>query len=198
MAVEPRPRPRSSSRARRALHVSRPLLLVLVVAALWRLPSLIEPPWVNDEGTYFAIAAAMAHGLRLYSGVWENKPPGLYGLYLAVYHSLGPSLFAVRVLALAAALATTILTYLLARRWVSEPAALVAALLAGLLFDVPFLEGTTANAEIFVALFVALGMYLGIRGKPELAALAMACAMSFKAVAILDASALGKIGRAHV
>src|SRR5579862_3042338 len=80
----------------------REVAALLAVALLWRLPSFLDPPWVNDEGTYFAVAQAMSRGLRLYVDVWENKPPALYLLYGAVYHWLGASLLAVRLLATAA------------------------------------------------------------------------------------------------
>ncbi|HEX6510174.1 MAG TPA: hypothetical protein VF221_21295, partial [Chloroflexota bacterium] len=80
------------------------LLGISLVSLLWRLPSLFDPPWVNDEGTYFAVAQSMAHGYRLYADVWENKPPGIYLLYGAVYHAFGPELIAVRIVAAAIAL----------------------------------------------------------------------------------------------
>ena len=94
---------------------------------------------------------AMAHGYRLYSNVWENKPPLLYLLYTAVYHLAGPSLFTIRIIATVTALLAVLLTYLLARVWTDAWAATASAMLAGLLLGVPFLEGTTANAEIFLA-----------------------------------------------
>src|SRR5438270_1247474 len=82
---------------------------VLAVTLLWRLPSFFDPPWVNDEGTYFAVAQAMAHGYRLYAQVWENKPPALYLLYEAVYHSVGASLPVIRGLSTIAVVVTTLL-----------------------------------------------------------------------------------------
>jgi 4-amino-4-deoxy-L-arabinose transferase-like glycosyltransferase len=159
---------------------------------VWRLPSFFEPPWVNDEGTYFAVAQAMAHGYRLYRDVWENKPPGLYLLYSAVYHLVGASLLAIRLITTAAALFAVVLTFFLARQFAGSRAAPPAALLAGLLLGVPFLEGTTGNAEIFVSLFAALGVYCAlIREQPVVAGLALFCAVLFKSVGVFDACALG-------
>lgn len=180
------------------------LVAVLLIALAWRVPSLIDPPWVNDEGTYFAVAQAMAHGYRLYADVWENKPPGIYLLYSAVYHLAGPSLIAVRLGAMVTALLLVILTLRLALRYAKPEAALVAAMLVGLLLGVPFLEGTTANAELFLAALTAFGVYLapltpdpspsrgegsGVRGR--LAGLTLAGAILFKAVAGFDAAAIG-------
>jgi hypothetical protein len=145
---------------------------------------------VNDEGTYFAVAQAMDHGYTLYRDIWENKPPVLYLGYAAVYHWIGPSLLAVRLAAALSALVCVALVAFLARRF-SPEWWLVAALLAGLLLGVPFLEGTTANAEIFLIAWTSLGVFLAFRGRPALAGLCLALAVSIKAVGAFDAAALG-------
>jgi 4-amino-4-deoxy-L-arabinose transferase-like glycosyltransferase len=166
-------------------------VLVLLLSLLWRVPSLVDPPWVNDEGTYFAVAQAMAHGYRLYVQVWENKPPAVYLLYEAVYHSLGPSLLGVRLLALIAVLATVALVILISGHFAALPVALASGLFAGLLLGVPFLEGTTANAETFLAAFTAFAVWLAILKRwPVPAGLAAGVAVLFKAVAGFDALAI--------
>ncbi len=165
---------------------------ILLVTLLWRLPSLFDPPWVNDEGTYFAIAQGMAHGYRLYASLWENKPPAIYLLYESVYRAFGPSVLAVRLVAAAAALASVLTVLWLGRLWLSPEYSRVAAILLGMLLGVPFLEGITADAEIFLAVFAALAMYVAlVKQQPVLAALLVLVAISFKAVALFDAAALG-------
>jgi 4-amino-4-deoxy-L-arabinose transferase-like glycosyltransferase len=165
---------------------------VMAIALVWRLPSLFDPPWVNDEGTYFAVAQAMAHGSRLYTGIWENKPPAIYLMYWAVNRVLGPSLVTVRVLATLAVLILCLVVYLVARRYVAQTSALAATVLTGLLMGTPLLEGTTANAEVFLALLSAVGAYLAIaRRWPAAAGCILALAVLFKAVAAFDAAALG-------
>lgn len=150
----------------------------------------MDPPWVNDEGTYFAVAGAMNHGYTLYRDIWENKPPVLYLAYAAVYHWLGPSLIAVRIAATLAALICVVLVAALAWRFAPGRWA-VAALLAGLVLGVPFLEGTTGNAETFLIVFTSLGVLLALRGRLVLAGLCVAVAISVKAVGAFDAAALG-------
>jgi len=167
------------------------LLPVLAVALLWRFPSLFDPPWVNDEGTYFAVAQSMAHGARLYVDVWENKPPGIYLLYFAVYHLFGPSLLAVRLVTAAAVSGIVALVFALARHWDRSNLAGVAALIAGIVLGIPLFEGTTGNAEVFVAALTSFGIWLSfIRRQPSLAGIALALAILFKAVAAFDAVAL--------
>lgn len=170
---------------------SRCLLAVLVVSLLWRVPSLFDPPWVNDEGTYFAVAQAMSHGYRLYAGIWENKPPALYLVYDAVYHLTGPSLLAVRLLAAAATLGIVVLVTLIAARYAGGVAPLASGMLAGLLLGVPFLEGTTANAEIFLSFGMALAVYLAvIRDRPGPAGVSAGISVLFKVVGGFDALAI--------
>ncbi|HZU13604.1 MAG TPA: glycosyltransferase family 39 protein [Chloroflexota bacterium] len=166
------------------------LALVLAVALVWRAPSFFDPPWVNDEGTYFAVAQAVDHGYRLYAGIWENKPPAIYLLYALVYHWLGASLPAVRVVAAAAALLVTAGLTISARSWLGSRAP-VAALLAGLVLGVPFLEGTTANAEIFLIACTTWAVVLALREHAALAGFLMGVAILFKVVALFDAAALG-------
>lgn len=168
------------------------LVLILVVTLLWRLPSLFDPPWVNDEGTYFAVGQALSHGFGLYRDVWENKPPAIYFVYGAVYHLFGPSLLAVRLLAALSVLLLAVAVFAITGRWIGGRAPLAAALLTGLLMGVPFLEGTTANAEVFLALFSALAVYLAVvRDAPAPGGVAMGVATLFKAVACFDACAVG-------
>ncbi|GAC1445762.1 MAG: hypothetical protein NVSMB52_08180 [Chloroflexota bacterium] len=165
---------------------------MLFLSLLWRLPSFFDPPWVNDEGTYFAIAQGVTHGLRLYSAIWENKPPGIYLVYAAVYHSFGASLLAVRLISSAAVAGIILLVWGIGRRYMADSHLAPSSLAAGLLFGVPFLDGTTANAEVFVALFSALGVYLVlVREWPLLGGIALGLALQFKAVAGFDAIALG-------
>jgi len=168
------------------------LLAVLMVTLLWRLPSLFDPPWVNDEGTYFAVAQSVAHGARLYVDIWENKPPGIYLLYSAVYHLAGASLIPIRLVTTCVVLGLVLLTARISLHFADLPAAILSSMLAGLLLGLPFLEGTTGNAEVFLAAFSASAVYLAtVKGGAGRAGVLMAGALLFKAVAVFDAAALG-------
>lgn len=169
----------------------RPFLVVVVVSLVWRVPSLFDPPWVNDEGTYFAVAQAMSRGYRLYSGVWENKPPGVYLVYDAVYHLVGPSLLSIRLVTAAAVVCVVVLVGLISAQYNGARAALASSMLAGLLLGVPFLEGTTGNAEIFLSVGAAFAVYLAVVGhRPGMAGLAGGAAALFKAVGVFDVAAI--------
>src|SRR5262245_6535703 len=75
----------------------------------------------------------MANGLSLYQDVWEQRPPGIYFIYLAGFRVLGWTSGAVVWLDILAAAATTILVAAIAFRLGGRVvAALSAALYAAL------------------------------------------------------------------
>ena len=58
------------------------LILSIIIFIILRIPSLAEPHWYGDEGVYAGVAYAMENGKVLYTQVWDNKPPGIYFLYM--------------------------------------------------------------------------------------------------------------------
>lgn len=133
----------------------------------------------------------MARGMLLYSRLWENKPPAIYLLYEGVYRWAGPSVVVIRLAAAAAVVLTVLLASRLAAYFKGEHAAVFAALLVGLIFGVPFLEGTTANAETFAAPLAAGAVYVGVvRDRALAAGLLVGCAVLFKSVGAFDGAAL--------
>src|SRR5258708_12217938 len=75
-AQTPAPPAPAGSRLRGALGC----LAVAAVLVVLRLPSLFEPAWSSDAGAYANIGRSLDLGGVLYSGIWDNKPPGLYWL----------------------------------------------------------------------------------------------------------------------
>ena len=118
------------------------------MAALVRLPFLgsIGP----DEGGYAYVAWQWARGHALYRGVWVDRPQGLvlaYRLLISVAHSA----WAIRLGAVVAGVAITLLLFWVGRLFDSERT----GLLAGGLFAVagvgPHIEGFTFNGELAAA-----------------------------------------------
>ncbi len=129
---------------------------------LWRLPGLGEPPWLNDEGVYAMVGRALLHGEKLYRQVWENKPPAIY-LVNATAERLGGAghvITSMRLLALAASVIALAALYRLMAAECGIGAARLAVIVAGIGLDLPLIDGTEANAEIFVAAASAIGMAL--------------------------------------
>ncbi|HEX6492249.1 MAG TPA: glycosyltransferase family 39 protein [Candidatus Dormibacteraeota bacterium] len=133
--------------------------VLLATLALLRAPSLIEPPWSADEGTYANIGRSLDLGGVLYRTVWDNKPPGVYWLAAAV-SSGGASVLRVRVALCVLVAAGAALVWVAGRRLGSPRAGLVAALLFAVLASVPNFDGNQLNAEIPGAVFALAGMAL--------------------------------------
>jgi len=129
---------------------------------LWRLPGLGEPPWLNDEGVYAMVGRALLHGEKLYRQVWENKPPAIYLLNAAAERlgGAGHVITSMRLLALIASVIALIALYRLMVAERGPGAARLAVVVAGIGLDLPLIDGTEANAEIFVAAASATGMAL--------------------------------------
>ncbi len=135
---------------------------LIAFCTIWRIPGLSDPPWLNDEGVYASVGRALLHGEKLYRQVWENKPPAIYLINAAAEQVAGVShvIASMRFLALLASIgALGAIYHLVVGRRGSGPALLTVAL-AGIGLDLPLIDGTEANAEIFVAAASACGMAL--------------------------------------
>ena len=137
-----------------AAYRARGLLLVLAPSHVRR------SAWLNDEGVYANVGKAILRGEGLYRQVWENKPPAIYLLYAAAQAVAGSAhvLFAVRLLAFIAALIAQVAVCRILRRHSGYWAALLGTACAGAAMDLPLLDGTTANAEIFLIAATATAM----------------------------------------
>jgi 4-amino-4-deoxy-L-arabinose transferase-like glycosyltransferase len=181
---------------RRTLLLLAPILLL---TAILRLPGFFQPDWYGDEGIFAAVADALRHGRLLYSGAWDNKPPGIFLVYAACQLT-GLDMLAVRLIALAATFAVELLVFLMARRLANEVVGVAATGVCGLLLGPPIIEGQLANTETFMIVFTTLGMYLLVL-RAESAAddpwrlllpgFVFGVALFFKQIAVLDATTAG-------
>lgn len=68
------------------LSRARPWLATALIAAVARLPAFVRPLLDDDEAQYAATAELVRAGGRLYAdGGVDNKPPGIYWTYAAVF-----------------------------------------------------------------------------------------------------------------
>lgn len=175
-----------------------PLALIILAAVLLRLPAFFQPPWYMDEGIFASVAHAWGQGEALYTGAWDNKPPGIFAVYRLGWLT-GLEMTAVRLLDLGAMLATIALVYVMAVRTTGRTGGVVAAAVAGILLGLPTIEAHIANTESFFIPFTALGMYLVLRGIETerreawllAAGLTFGLACLFKQVAVFDIAAAG-------
>lgn len=136
------------------------LIVALAFFIILRLPSLFEPAWYGDEGIYLVLGQAIRRGLTLYSQIHDNKPPTLY--YLA---ALSQTVFGFRLLLLLWMLPTLYVFYRLAARFVTGWALKIAFFFFLIVSSLPFVEGTIANAEVFMLLPTIAAFLLFLRHK---------------------------------
>jgi hypothetical protein len=183
-ATAPLPRP---SRAGPALGCA----LVLAVLLLLRLPSLFEPAWSGDAGAYANIGRSLDLGGRLYDGIWDNKPPGMYWLGAAAMAG-GASPLRMQLAMFAVVALATLLVGLLGWRLRDASTGIVAALLFAVVASLPNFAGDQLNAEIAGALPAAAAMLLLLWRTPiavrraAAAGLLLGAALLFKATFLAD------------
>ena len=179
------------------------LLLFTALVFLLRFPSFFEFGVGNggDEGLYLLMARDWLEGKLPYTGIWDNKPVGIY-----IFYSLGLTLFskaivAIPILACVAVSISCLLLYKLGRLIGGSDSLL--GLLAGILYAV-FSVGTdelTANTEIFFIPFTLFSFYQLFQVKTSnskwqnsvkllLIGLAMGIALMIKQVVIFELIAI--------
>lgn len=187
------------------------LVITILLCALLRAPSLVEPYWYGDETIYLTLGHAIRYGQTLYTDIFDHKPPLIY--FLAAYTG---SVFWFRMLLILWNTVSVLIFYKVAsvlfetrikhKQWsigsfcfpIPNKADVATFLFATLPF---FAEGAISNAEIFFVLPVLLGVWYLIRFSSVstlktqrittiLAGLSFSVAFLLKIPPLLDAAAV--------
>lgn len=139
------------------------LFFVLIAVLALRIPNVFEPYWYGDEGIYLTLGQSLRAGLKLYAEIIDHKTPLIYWLA-----ALTGTLVWFRLLLICASLASVVLFYFLARRFMrSKPWGVgIATVAFALLTTLPWLEGNIANGEILLMPFILAGALVFWRGFP--------------------------------
>jgi hypothetical protein len=157
--------PGARARDQRRLRPTPERLAFLSIAVAFialRLPSLVEPPTFNDEGTYSDIGWALDHGAVLYRDVWGHYTPGIYWLGAAI-NLVNTSVLAFHIVLAAAVALTALGVWLFCRRFASTAVAWAATLGFVILSSLPTLEGDVLYVEVIGALLVVWAVLLVAR-----------------------------------
>lgn len=142
------------------------LLVVAVLALLLRMVAVAQPLGI-DQGLWASAAWGMDHGQRLYADVWEQRPPGIYFVYLTAFRVLGWTGATVVWLDVAAAAITTGLLWAIARRLAGPLAGATTAALYAVLTSPAWLYGSGFNersvSETFIVVCVAIMAWGAVR-----------------------------------
>lgn len=170
------------------------LALLTVAALLLRIPAVAEPLGI-DQSLWASAVRAMSRGELLYRDVWEQRPPGIYWIYLAGFQILGWTASTVVWLDILAAGATTTLLFTIARRLTSTPIAmLTAALYTALTMPAwlygygGFLERSVCESFIVVCVSAAAWCATRLRERDS-TALAMLMGLAAGAAVVLKPNA---------
>ncbi len=166
---------------------------IVSIFLLLRLPTLMLP-FERDEGEYAYIAQQVIDGGVPYRDAFDQKPPGVFVVYLVAFLLMGQSVLAVHVMMGLCTLASAILLFKLVQRLVSTGAGLAAAFVLVIVTAERSVLGTAANTEIFMILPM-IGSLLCLvpkKGLPKPSRLVAAgalsaCAFWTKQVAATDA-----------
>jgi hypothetical protein len=137
-----------------------PLLLVLALYVLLRVPSWFEPHWYTDEAGYATTAWLSTHGQSLYLTVWNNKPPLLFWIYDLALSWFGPTELGIHLLSTVAGVLALAALWQLLRRRGQGPRLWVPLLVAAVLIGTPILNGDLAMPEGFLIAPEAWAMVL--------------------------------------
>jgi 4-amino-4-deoxy-L-arabinose transferase-like glycosyltransferase len=134
--------------------VNRTALAAL--AGTGALAALARAPFVGaglgpDEGGYAYVAREWARGVRLYEGIWIDRPQGLLSVYRGVV-TIADHPWAFRVTALLVGVAITLLVGAIAWMLRGPLTGVAAAAIYAIVGTGPRLEGFTLNGELLAAL----------------------------------------------
>jgi hypothetical protein len=183
-----------STAGRMRLALTLLLGLLAVCAFCVRTASIAEPLGA-DQSLWASAARGMSHGQRLYRDVWEQRPPGIYWIYLTGFRVLGWTSATVAWLDILASATTAALLFLIARNLSNTlTGALVAALYASLTMPAwlyshgGFLERSVC--ETFIATCVAFGAWSAVQVRERNSgAAAVALGLSAGAAVVLKPNA---------
>jgi 4-amino-4-deoxy-L-arabinose transferase-like glycosyltransferase len=165
-------------RARFATVLIAVSLAAAAVAFLLRIPSIAQPLGI-DQGLWASAVRGMSHGQRLYRDVWEQRPPGIYWIYLAAFRTFGWTPAAVAWIDIAASAALTLLLFGVGSHLGSRLTGAVTAALYATLTMPAWLYGhggllERSVCETFIVVCVGFGAWcaIGVRDRRSMASAA--------------------------
>jgi len=173
----------------------RAALGIVAFTLVLRIPSLSEPRWYSDESVFTTVAWAMTKGVTLYSGIYDLQPPGIYWLYWLLVGPLGGSQhhIVIQLAICVFVVATALLTFEIARRFVARWPAALAGLLVGIVWAIPTMDGDLLNVELAGLPFFLAGLLLAFSSRLPVvfaAGVLVGIALVFRPSFVLDSLVL--------
>lgn len=139
------------------IHQPHWLCILLFVVLLLRIPSFFAPYAYGDEMIYLTLGNGIRHGIPLYSGIFDNKPPLIY-----LMAALAGNLFWFKTILAFWNIVTIAIFWNLTKALFAKKGKLqkVATIIFALLTTLPLLEGHIVNAELFLIGFTVSAVWL--------------------------------------
>ena len=133
------------------------VIILLAVILVLRIPSFFEPYYYGDEMIYLTLGQGIRHGIALYGGIFDNKPPLLY-----LTAALAGNLYWFKAILAIWNLGTILVFWKLASALFPANSKLVkiSSWIFGILTTIPLLEGNIVNAELFMIGPTILSFYI--------------------------------------
>ena len=167
------------------------MMAALIAVFILSFPNL-QYPIGRDQATYCVIADSLLKGRHLYRDLWDNKPPGIFYLYIPIVKLLGRTAWLVGAVDLFCVIAAALATFYFCSWYVGPLAGAVAAVLYAYWHNS---KGyiNAAQPEVFIVLFVFAAFFLLARDgcRPKLRsftaglALGTACWIKYNSFAFL-------------
>ena len=141
------------------------MMATLVAVFILSVPNL-QYPIGRDQATYCVIAESLLKGKHLYRDLWDNKPPGIFYLYVPIVHLLGRAMWLVGAVDLVCVVAAAFATFHFCARYLGPQAGVVAAVLYAYWHN---RKGyiNAAQPEVFIVLLVFAAFFLLARDGPR-------------------------------
>lgn len=133
---------------------------------LLRVPFLSEP-LERDEGAYAYIGSRILAGEVPYRDIFDHKTPAVYYIYAFIIKAFGGTVLSIRLFSTFYTMLSTLAVFYLAYLIFNPPIALLAAGLFSLFSSGPMVQGTGANAEVFMVLPLVLAFIFFLIGERE-------------------------------
>ena len=181
------------------MRFRRQSVLLVLLTVFLRLPAVIHPKYIDDEGGYAVVAHELLQGGTLYISALDRKPPLLFWIYTAMFFVVGHyNWVALHLMAVSWILLTMWGLYALGKALFHRDVGLVAALLYSIYTASVHYHLIAFNGEVMMNLPIVWALYLALQQNTSCRSLALVlsgsllcCAFLIKQPAALAALPVG-------
>ena len=138
------------------LHRSRSWFFASLALVFLRALPNMRFPLERDSATYCLVAEWMLHGLRLYRDLLDNKPPGIFYLYVPIVKLFGPVMWCVGVMDIVWLLLISYCIFRIVQRYLGAAAAALAVLInAGWHSTQGYVHAGQPETYLMLCIFIA-------------------------------------------